>query len=150
MSNEVIRVSPEGLKVAEAYISNGHDLTKTAEALGMDKADVQVLLNKRETKNYIDQLFMESGFRNRARMADLMDEIISAKLEELADTGMGSSKDILEILLASHKMQMDQMAMQIKLIEAENKLGAPGIQINQQINNHGSNYNSLLEKLLKK
>lgn len=149
MSNEIIRISPEGLRVAEAYIANGHDLTRTADALGMDKVDVQALLNKRETKNYIDQLFMESGFRNRARMADLMDEIISAKLEELADTGMGSSKDILEILQVAHKMQMDQMAMQIKLMEAENK--SPTVQINQQINNHGgSNYNSLLERLLKK
>ena len=147
MSNEVIKISPEGLKVAEAYISNGHDLTRTADALGMDKADVQALLNKRETKNYIDQLFMESGFRNRARMADLMEEIINAKLSEMADTQLGSSKDIVEILQVAHKMHMEQMAMQLKVQEAENK--APSVQINQQINNHGgSNYNSLLEKLL--
>ena len=147
MTEEIQKISPEGLRVAEAYLQNGQDLIKTAEALGLDKSTVQFLLAKRETKNYIDQIFMESGFRNRGKMADLMDEIINQKLEELADTGMGSSKDILEILQVAHKMQMDHMAMQIKLAEASSKAPSVAVQIN---NNGGSNYNSLLEKLMNK
>jgi len=149
MSNEVIRISPEGLKAVEAYLENGQNLELTADALGLDKADLHALLNKRESKAYLDRLYMEAGFRNRGRMGDLMDEIINAKLEEMADTGMGSGKDILEILQVAHKMRMDEMAMQIKMMEVENK--APSIQINQQINNSGgSNYNSLLDKLMRK
>lgn len=150
MSNEVIRISPEGLKAVEAYLENGQNLELTADALGLEKADLHALLNKRESKAYLDRLYMEAGFRNRGRMGELMDEIINAKLEEMADTGMGSGKDILEILQVAHKMRMDEMAMQIKLMEAENKAAIPNIQINQQINNGGSNYNSLLEKLLKR
>lgn len=149
MSNEVIKISPEGLKAVEAYLENGQNLELTADALGLDKADLHALLNKRESKAYLDRLYMEAGFRNRGRMGELMDEIINAKLEEMADTGMGSGKDILEILQVAHKMRMDEMAMQIKMMEAENK--APNIQINQQINNSGgSNYNSLLDKLMRK
>lgn len=149
MSNEVIRISPEGLKAVEAYLENGQNLELTADALGLEKADLHALLNKRESKAYLDRLYMEAGFRNRGRMGELMDEIINAKLEEMADTGMGSGKDILEILQVAHKMRMDEMAMQIKMMEVENK--APSIQINQQINNSGgSNYNSLLDKLMRK
>lgn len=147
MSNEVIKISPEGLRAVEAYLENGQNLELTATALGLDKVELHTLLNKRESKAYLDRLYMEAGFRNRSRMGELMDEIINAKLEEMADTGMGSNKDILEILQVAHKMRMDEMAMQMKMMEVENK--APSVQINQQINNHGgSNYNSLLEKLL--
>lgn len=147
MSNEIIRISPEGLRAVEAYIENGQNLELTATALGLEKSELHALLNKRESKAYLDRLYMEAGFRNRSRMGELMDEIINAKLEEMADTGMGSSKDILEILQVAHKMRMDEMAMQMKMMEVENK--APSVQINQQINNHGGpNYNSLLEKLL--
>lgn len=148
MSTEITLISPEGLKVAEAYIANGQDIGRTATHLNLPVAEVERLLNKRETRAYVDRLFLESGFRNRDKIGSLIDEIINHKLEELADTQMGSGKDILEILQFAHKLRMDEMAMQIKMMEIENK--APTLQINQQINNHGSNYNSLLEKLLAK
>ncbi len=146
MTEEITRISPEALRVAEAYMANGQDMQKTAAALDLPPAEVHRLLSKRETKNYIDQLFMESGFRNRDKIASLLDEIINQKLEELADTGMGSSKDILEILQFAHKLQMDHMAMQIKLVEASSKTPSVAVQINNQ---GGTNYNSLLEKLMK-
>jgi len=70
-----------------------------------------------------------------------MDEIIAQKLEEMDDTGMGSSKDILEILKEAHSMKMKEMEMEIKLMGAK----TPAIQVNNQTNN---NYNSLLDKIL--
>lgn len=146
MTEEITRISPEGLRIVESYLQNGQDILKTAAALNLPADEVHRLLSKRETQAYVDRLFMESGFRNRSRMAELMDEIINHKLEEMADTGMGSSKDIIEILQAAHKMHMDHMAMQIKLIEASNKTPSVAVQINNQ---GGTNYNSLLEKLMK-
>jgi len=96
-------------------------------------------------RSYIDRIFNESGFRNRDRMGGVWDEVLAAKLEEMDETGLGSSKDIVEIMERMHRFNMDQLAMQIKLAE----IGQPAVQINTQINNDGgSNYNKLLEKLI--
>ena len=143
----MINLSPEGLAVVEAYIQNGQNLESTALALSLPKDEVHRLLNKEESRNYLNQIYYESGFRNRQKMGDLMDEIINAKLEEMVDTGMGSSKDIVEILQAAHSFKMKEMEMEIKMIAAQ-KANAPSVQINQQING-GANFNSLLDKLTK-
>lgn len=141
------RISPEGLRVAQSYLENGQDILATANHLNLPIEVVEDLLNKKETQRYIDRIYNESGFRNRQKMGDLMDAIIAKKLEEMDDTGIGSSKDIIEILSLAHKMKMDQMQMELKLLEAQNK--TPAVQINTQINNAGGDkYNQLLERIL--
>lgn len=142
--NKLTVISPEGLEIAEAYLQNGSDSERTAMSLGIPLETIVEYMNKREVKAYVDQLYFEGGFRNRERFAAVMDEIISHKLEEMEDTGMGSNKDILEIMKEAHSMKMKEMDMQIKLLAAE-KSGGPAIQVNNQTNN---NYNSLLEKIL--
>ena len=143
----VERISPEGIRVAEAYLKCGQSVTETANYMNLPVEVVEELLNKRETKAYIDRLYYESGFRNRERMGQLMDAIISRKLEEMEESGLGSGKDIIEILSLAHKMKMDQMQMELKLLEAQNK--TPAVQINTQINNAGGDkYNQLLERIL--
>ncbi len=146
LPEEITRISPEGLAVIEGYLANGQDILRTAAAMDLPIDEVSRLLNKKESAAYLDRIYQESGFRNRARMGELMDEIINSKLEEMAETGQGSSKDIIEILQIAHSMKIKEMEMQIKLASIENK--QPAIQINQQING-GTNYNSLLEKLTK-
>lgn len=139
--NEITLISPEGLDIASAYLENKSDTKLTAAALGLPVEEVHRYLQKREVKAYIDNLYFESGFRNRDRMAAVMDEIIASKLEEMDDTGMGSQKDILEILKEAHSMKMKEMEMEIKLQAAK----SPTIQVNNQTNN---NYNSLLDKII--
>ena len=148
MTTEIEKISPEGLRVAEVYLESGQDAQETARILNLPMDEVDRLLSKRETKAYIDRIYHESGFRNRHKMGELMDAIIAKKLEEMDDTGLGSQKDIIDILQASHKMQMERMQMELKLEEAKAG-GKPGIQINTQINQGGDNYNKLLERLMK-
>jgi len=144
MSTE-LTISPEGLDIAHAYLECKSDARLAAEKLNLPLDEVARYLNKREVKQYVDQLYFESGFRNRDRMGAVMDEIIAAKLEELDETGMGSTHDIVDILEKFHKMKMKEMEMAIKMQQET----APHIQVNQQINNTGGdNYNRLLEKLL--
>jgi len=139
------KISPEGLEIAHAYLENKSDTLAAASALGLAPEEVERYLNKREVRSYIDRIFNESGFRNRDRMGGVWDEVLAAKLEEMDETGLGSSKDIVEIMERMHRFNMDQLAMQIKLAE----IGQPAVQINTQINNDGgSNYNKLLEKLI--
>jgi len=139
------KISPEGLEIAHAYLENKSDTLAAASALGLAPEEVERYLNKREVRSYIDRIFNESGFRNRDKMGSVWDEVLAAKLEEMDETGLGSSKDIVEIMERMHRFNMDQLAMQIKLAE----IGQPAVQINTQINNDGgSNYNKLLEKLI--
>lgn len=140
--NELV-ICPEGLSIAEAYLANKSDVKLTASFLGLEVSVVESHLNKREVVRYLDRLYFEAGFRNRDLMGDLVDEIIKMKIEEMSETGLGSNKDIMEILKTAHDMKMKEMEMQIKL-EASN---TPSIQVNTQNNYGGDNYNKLLEKL---
>ena len=142
--NEITTISPEGLTIAETYLTNRHDIVATAEALNLPVDEVATILEKKETQRYIDRIFNESGFRNRERMGLVWDEIIASKLEEMDETGMGSSKDIVEIMEKAHKFAMDQMKLQIELIKVQNG-NTPAIQVN---NNTQNNYNSLLDKIM--
>lgn len=135
-------IAPEGLAIAEAYLTNRHDIIATAEALNLPVQQVEKLLAKKETQRYIDKVFNESGFRNRHRMGQVWDEIIAQKLEELDDSGMGSSKDIVEIMEKAHKFSMEQMKMQMELVKLEQ---GPTPQTAIQVNN---NYNTLLSKII--
>jgi hypothetical protein len=143
---EIAVISPEGLEIAHAYLINKSDTEATAKHLGIPVEEVHRFLSKREVSSYIDRIFNESGFRNREKMGAVWDEVLATKLEEMDETGMGSGKDIVEILEKMHKFNMDQMAMQIKLLDAQ-KAAGPAIQVNTQ-NNYGDNYNKLLEKLI--
>jgi glutaredoxin len=144
MSDTELAICPEGLIIAEAYLSNKSNVKDTAHFLGMEVSLVEKQLNKGEVKRYLDRIYMESGFRNRDKMGDLMDEIIKQKLEEMRDTGLGSSRDIVDIMKIAHEMKMKELEMQMKL-EASN---VPSLVVNQQNNYGGDNYNKLLEKLV--
>jgi hypothetical protein len=143
-------ISPEGLEIAHSYLENGSDSERAATALGIPVEEVVRHLSKREVCNYIDKLFNESGFRNRNKMAAVWDEILASKLEEMDETGLASGKDIVEIMEKLHKFNMDQMAMQLKLIEATEKKESPliAIQQNNSYGGGGEKYNSLLDRIL--
>ena len=149
------KLSPEGVKVAEAYIMSGGDIEKTSRELGLPVADLQSELNKREIKEYVDRIYHEAGFRNRFKMARVMDELIAKKLEEMDDTDMGSSKDILDLLQAQHAMKMKELEFEAKvkkeLLELERK--KEEVQIKNQTNNQYNNYvieESSYDKLISK
>ena len=79
-------ISPEGLQIAETYLMMGSCTKKTALELGLPSTVVHSMLSKKEVKNYIDRIYFETGFRNRDKVASVMDELISRKLEELDES----------------------------------------------------------------
>jgi hypothetical protein len=145
---ETLQIDPEGLEIANCYLTT-QSLSKVAEDLGISTELVAAQLNRREVKSYIDQVFKDVGFNNRFKMRKAMDMLISKKFQELDEAGVGSSKDIADLLALSHKMTMEQLDREIQL----EKVRGSSIksQVNVQINDGaaGSNYGSLLEKLLK-
>lgn len=145
-------IEPEGLKIAQTYLECGGDSKATAAALCMPVEVIDKELKKGEVKAYINQQFNELGFRNKFKFFDLIDTIIGMKLEELQETGLGTSMDIMDILKLMHKMKMDEAKMEVEKIKAEGGSG-PKVQNNVQVNNmpgaEDSAYMDLLAKLSK-
>ena len=145
--NHLVPISPEGLEIAKVYLET-QDITATATKLGIDQLQVAQYLEKPEVKNYVDQVYLNAGYRNRFRLAEIMDQIVERKLTELNEAEVGSSKDILEILQFAHKMRMDELAAQTKLeaTRASQVKSQTNIQINSPYGD--SNYGRLLDQLL--
>lgn len=145
--NHLVPISPEGLEIAKVYLET-QDINITATKLGIDQLQVAQYLEKPEVKNYVDQVYLNAGYRNRFRIAEIMDQIVERKLTELNEAEVGSSKDILEILQFAHKMRMDELAAQTKLeaARASQVKSQTNIQINSPFGD--TNYGKLLDSLL--
>ena len=134
------RISPEIFEVATEYCKH-LTIADTARSLGVTPDVVSAILDKKEVKRYIDQIFLQQGYMQRNKLNDVMSQLIDMKLEEMQESGLGSNKDILDILKLAHDMRKDHA-------KAE-KEDIPGQQVNIQNNFGGDNYNSLLEKVMK-
>ncbi|QIO00125.1 putative terminase small subunit [Salmonella phage beppo] len=137
MANDVLvpdLMSPEGMDVIEAYLQCGSDVPVAARSLGMSEIAFRDIMNRGEVKNYLNDIFMESGFRNRDRLFGVLDEVIKRKLEELEETGMGSDQDIMDILWKAHKMKMEEMKMMVELEKVKAAARTPANQTNIQNN----------------
>jgi len=145
---ETVRISPEALEVANAYLQL-NDARAVALELDLDPEVVTSLLAKREVKSYIDSVFFDSGYNNRFLMRRAMDALIKQKFSELEESQTGSTKDIAELLQMSHKMSMDLMDREIQLAKAQQAVG-PQKQVNVQINDalDGSKYSQLVQRLI--
>ena len=145
--NHLVPISPEGLEIAKVYLET-QDISRTATKLGIDQLQVAQYLEKPEVKNYVDQVYLNAGYRNRFKLAEIMDQIVERKLTELNEAEVGSSKDILEILQFAHKMRMDELAAQTKLeaARASQVKSQTNIQINSPYGD--TNYGKLLDSLL--
>jgi hypothetical protein len=145
---ETVRISPEALEVANAYLQL-NDARAVAQELDLDPEVVTNLLARREVKTYIDSVFFDSGYNNRFLMRKAMDALIKQKFSELEESQTGSTKDIAELLQMSHKMSMDLLDREIQLQKAQQATG-PQKQVNVQINEglDGSKYSQLVQKLI--
>lgn len=141
--NDLIKISPENLEVANSYLITG-SITETADQLSISPDLVATILDKREVKSYVDQVFLDQGYRNRSRLASLLDRVIDAKVEEAEETELYSEKDLADLIKLAHTMRMDELKAQ--------KESAPRVQVNQQVNNanpFGSGkYGELVQKLM--
>jgi hypothetical protein len=99
------------------------------------------LMNVKEVKEYMNSVYLDQGYRNRFRLAELLDEIIENKLQEAREAGMYSSKDLVDILALAHKVAEDHRKEPKNTIRQQNN-----VQINSPFGE--GNYGKLMEKLL--
>lgn len=148
---EMLEISPEALEVANCYLQL-QDVAKVSDALDIPVEMVSELLQRKEIKAYINQVFFDTGFNNRFKLRKAVDAIIAKKFQEMDEAELGSSKDILEILAFSHKMTMETLQREIEL-EKLRIAKTPKTQTNIQINGASApeaptNYGTLIERLL--
>ena len=150
MAKELTTISPEGLEVANSYLTFGN-IRAVVEQLGVAENKVVELLNKREVKKYIDTVYLDMGYRNKNNIASLLDEMIGSKLEEAKESGVYSNKDLADLLQTAHKMRMDEIKAQAELQKAEatSVKSQTNIQVNEGVPFGQGNYGKLMEKLLK-
>ena len=146
MSNELVAMTPEGVEVANAYITLGN-IDGVSQLLGISREKVTDLLDSRAVRKYIDQVYLDTGYRNRNNIASLLDEMIMSKVEEAQESGIYTSKDLMDLLQFAHKVRMDELKLQ------EQRSTTIRNQTNVQINDGGAfgdgNYGRLVESLLK-
>lgn len=138
MSN-ITKITPEGFDIANAFLMYG-SVEDTSEQLQVPRHEVVRVLQTAEVKRYLDGVYLDQGYRNRDKIGRAFDKIIEAKLEEAAESGVYSSKDLAELLMMQHKMRMDE-------IKSTKESNMPGVAV--QVNNQygDSNYGRLMEKL---
>ncbi len=144
------KISPEGLEIANAYLQYG-SIPSVSTQLGVAENIISEMLNRREVKQYIDTVYLDTGYRNRFKLADTLDTLIEKKMEEAEESEIYTSKDLADLLQMAHKMRIDEMKAQTELEKAK----ATNIknQTNIQVNDGGfgqGNYGKLMEKLLRK
>lgn len=146
---EEFSISPEHLDFAKCYLSC-LDIAETGKSMRMDLEEVTKMLKHRDVRTVVDQAFLDQGYMNRHKISSSMTAVIEAKLEDMQETELVSTKDISELLSIAHKMRMDEMKLQLKMLEIE-ALGKSKVGTAVQINNLGdsvsSNYGNLLEQI---
>ena len=120
--------------------------------LGVDENTVQEYLGKREVKQYIDQVYLDTGYRNRFKLANTLDDLIDKKLEESEESQIYTNKDLADLIQMAHKMRMDEIKAMAELekAKASNIKNQTNVQINSELPFGQGNYGKLMEKLLTK
>ena len=148
MAQELTIISPEGLEVANSYLEFG-TIDQVCKALNItENVEVEVL-NKREIKKYIDTIFLDTGYRNRNKIAEVMDTIIESKLEEALDTEQYSNKDLADLIQMAHKIRMDELRYQDNLEKTSIK-NQTNVQINEAFPLGEGNWGALVKEIMSK
>lgn len=145
MAKELVPISPEGLEIANCYLVLGN-IKGVSQELSIPEHTVTEWLGKREVKKYIDQVYLDTGYRNRNNIASLLDEMIASKLEEAQESGIYTKKDLYDLLVLAQKIRESEL-------KSQNETSKIGSQTNVQINDAGglfgqSNYGKLMESLI--
>lgn len=134
------KLNPESLAFTDVYLST-LDLDMTCQTLGISSEMGQGFLRKPEVKRFIDGVYMETGYYNKLKIQDVLNNIVSEKLEEALDTGISTKYDLLDVL---------KMIQSIKESDHKMERDIPNRVTNVQNNNHyGSNLGNLLDKISK-
>ena len=129
---EAPALDPVLLAIANDYLA-GKSIDTIADEYGISQDRVTTVIEKREVKQYIDNVFATQGYLNRVRRIALINSVIDQKVQEAVETGIYSKKDLLDWM------------KHIAEVEATLKPVAKGPAVAVQINNYDRLMKDLLE-----
>jgi len=124
-------LDPVMLAIANDYLS-GKSIDTIADEYGISADRVTTVIEKREVKSYIDNVFATQGYLNRVRRIALINQVIDQKVQDAVETGIYSKKDLLD--------WMKHLAEVEASLRPQQKGPAVAIQVN--------NYDRLMKDLL--
>ena len=101
------RISPEGLRL-QTLTWNQEIFRCLRKIINGDEAKVSEFLAKREAK-HTDQVYLDTGYRNRFKLAEVLDTLIDAKLEEAEESEIYTNKDLADLVQMAHKIRVDEL-----------------------------------------
>ena len=141
-------MSPEGLEIANAYLEKGN-IPDVCVKLGVSENEVSEVLNKREIKQYIDTVFLDTGYRNRFKISETLDMLIEKKLEVADETEIYTTKDMADLLQMAHKMRIEELKAQTEMEKAKAQVVKTQVNIQDTSTVFGQgNYGELIKKLM--
>ena len=138
-------ISPEGAEIANTYLELNCDITKTSETLEIPGHEINRILSTKPVQNYIIQVLTDIGMRSMDKITESMEGLIDAKMAEMNELDMTSSKDVADLLQMMHKMQVEKS----KLLTAKIPKDTLPNQRNQQVNIFNADDNSQYAKLMR-
>lgn len=125
-------LDPVILAIANDYLS-GKSIQVIADEYGISTDRVTSVVEKREVKTYVDNVMATQGYLNRVKRIALINSVIDQKIQEAAETGIYSKKDLLD--------WMKHLAD----VEATLKPQVKGPSVAIQVNNYDRLMKDLLE-----
>ena len=136
MSQEIAKIGPEVYDIANLYLELG-SVKEVAKSSELPQYEIVEILRRPDIKAYLDGVYLDLGYRNRTKLAKLMDKIIDSKLEEAEETEMYTDKDLVDLIQLQHKMRIDEIKLEYR--------DGPTVNI---ANFADGNYGKLMEKLM--
>lgn len=124
-------LDPVLLAIANDYLA-GKSVDIIAEEYSISPDRVTSVIEKREVKAYIDNVFATQGYLHRAKRIALINQVIEQKVEDALITGVFSKKDLLDWM--KHLGEVEAS------LKPQQKGPAVAVQIN--------NYDKLMKDLL--
>jgi len=130
---EAPQLDPIVLGIANEHIQ-GKSYSEIAETFSISQDRVAQVLDSREVKSYVDQVYLSQGYLNRFKRLDLINQVIQQKVEEALLGGELTKKDLLDWL---------------RLLQEMDKTARPqpkGPTVAVQVNNYDSLMRDLMEQ----
>lgn len=130
---EAPELDPVILGIANEHIQ-GRNHQEIADSFSISQDRVAQVLERREVKQYVDQVYLSQGYLNRFKRLELVNQVIQQKVEEAMMGGELTKKDLLEWL---------------RLLQDMDKTARPqqrGPTVAVQVNNYDSLMRDLMDK----
>lgn len=129
-SLETPPLDPVVLALANDYLA-GRSISEIADDYGITQDRVTAVLEKREVRAYVDNVFATQGYLNRIKRMQIINAVIDQKMTEALETGIYSKKDLLDWMKHLNEVEAS--------VKPKEKGPAVAVQIN--------NYDKLMKDL---